>query len=179
MICDYCNCCPNCCGCYQLNPIDDQYIESVIQSLGFIRHPDRPGYWIEPFTQISVRHRNLRRWAQEASDLKKRIIDEIGHLIGKKSGFRNNPQLSYLGQCDNLLKNGFESHWERMMQQRIPISADKVKRECNLSQLLDPDEDLMDFIAGDPTSQFFESYWGQQRCIFIQTHGFEFIFVEP
>lgn len=68
----------------------DHDIISVVKSLGFIPHPDKPGHWVEPYYEITIRHRTLVRWAQESPDLRKRIIDEVGHKIGKKS-WRLNP----------------------------------------------------------------------------------------
>lgn len=57
----------------------------VIQSMGFIRHPTKLGYWVEPYREVTIRHRNLLRWARESTDLKKRIIDEVGRLLGKRA----------------------------------------------------------------------------------------------
>lgn len=64
--------------------VDEEMLVKVVSAFGFIRHPDKPGFWIEPYSQITVRHRTLRRWASE-SDLRQRILDEVGHLLGKKT----------------------------------------------------------------------------------------------
>jgi len=84
----------------------------------------------------------------------------------------------YLGQCDRLRLRGHEALWSEMIRQKVPVCMEHFEQQCDLSSILDEDESLSDFIAGDPTSEFYASFWGAQKCLFIQTHGFEFIFVE-
>lgn len=71
-----------------MHDIETHAIE-VIQSMGFIRHPTKLGFWVEPYREVLIRHRNLLRWARESEDLRKRIIDEIGRLLGKRAHERN------------------------------------------------------------------------------------------
>lgn len=92
--------------------------------------------------------------------------------------YNNNPlPLTYFGQCDYLRRAGYEYHWQQMMSHRVPITMEQFESEVDLSVLLEENESLLDFIAGDSTSQFFESVWGHRKCMFIQTHGFEFVFI--
>ena len=82
----------------------------------------------------------------------------------------------YLGQCDRLRMCGDEESWQTMMAQKQPISKEEFETRCDLSQLLEDDETLDDFIAGDPDAAFYKSVWGDKPAYFIQTAGFEFIF---
>lgn len=86
-------------------------------------------------------------------------------------------KLSYLGQCDKLrrIAQG-EQLWQQMLLLKAPVSIDTFKHLCQLEELLDEDETLEDFLADDPSSGLYASFWGEQRCLFIQTSGFEFIF---
>jgi hypothetical protein len=59
-------------------------IDEAMASFGFVRHPERPGHWIEPSTGIIVRHRNVVRWAKESPDLRRRIKEELGKFLRKK-----------------------------------------------------------------------------------------------
>lgn len=87
-------------------------------------------------------------------------------------------QFKYLGQCDSLRKiPGNETNWQLMIKHQLPISIETFEEVCDCSPILEPDETIYDFIAGDRTSGFFVSIWAARPCMFIQTHGFEFIFV--
>jgi len=94
----------------------------------------------------------------------------------KQFSFRKNPY-QFLGPCDRLRLAGNEDLWQKMMLLKIPISMSEFEVSCQLDLLLDEGETLMEFIAGDPESNFFISFWGDQPCMFLQTHGFEFIFI--
>lgn len=93
--------------------------------------------------------------------------------------YRRNPDKDYvfLGPCDRLRMAGNETKWQEMMHHKTPISAEEFGQACALKTLLEDDETLWDFVAGDPDSGFYTSIWGGQPCMFIQTHGFEFIFI--
>lgn len=67
------------------NPEEDPRIKEVMEAFGFMRHPGKPGYWVEPYSGRQIRHRNLLRWARESPDLKKRIADEVGRLLGRRN----------------------------------------------------------------------------------------------
>jgi len=95
-------------------------------------------------------------------------------------------KLIYLGQCDELRRQCFPSSmagtsrgedlWQRMMLLRQSISLEEFEDACDISDLLDEDETLEQFLADDPKSGAYLSYWGNQKCMFIQSSGFEFIF---
>lgn len=89
----------------------------------------------------------------------------------------------YLGQCDRLRRTPKgENNWQLMMEQKVPISITQFQADCDLEPLLDPDDPrdtLEEFICSDPDSGFYQSFWGSQPCMFLQTCGFEFIFVKP
>jgi hypothetical protein len=86
-------------------------------------------------------------------------------------------EYDYLGQCDYLRRKGFEEEWQEMMSRKRPISRSEFEALCNLDRLLDDGEGLDDFIASDPDSKFYRSLWGNRPCCFVQTAGFEFIFI--
>jgi len=73
----------------QLNPpqVDENELVRLMASFGFVRHPDKPGFWIEPYNRVIIRHRNLKRWAKESADLRQRLMDEIGQLLGRKTWY--------------------------------------------------------------------------------------------
>lgn len=88
------------------------------------------------------------------------------------------PRLQYLGQCDALRrKPGGEQNWKEMMRLREPATKAEFKRSVELHMILDPKETLEQFVADDPTAAFFRSVWGDKPCYFMQTAGFEFIWV--
>lgn len=68
-----------------IDPDNSPQIESIIRDLGFIRHPEKPGYWVEPHSNLTVRDRVFRQWAKKtanATEFQKRIKDEIGRFLG-------------------------------------------------------------------------------------------------
>jgi hypothetical protein len=90
----------------------------------------------------------------------------------------------YLGQCDTVRRRGpeEEANWQRMMQLAKPISVEVLLQQVDVTPILDDDETPEDFIRyskrADPDTAAFASYWGNRRCWFLQTAGFEFIFLE-
>ena len=85
-------------------------------------------------------------------------------------------KMKYLGQCDRLRKeSGGESAWQEMMQQKKPISLDELQGKVDVSQILDEDESIEEFIADDPEAQAYESVWEGRPAMFLQKAGFEFI----
>ena len=80
---------------------------------------------------------------------------------------------------------GGETLWQQMMQNRQPISEQEFLSAVDMSDMLDPDETPEQFLANsygsDPQeTAFYKSHWDHQGQIedvmFLQTHGFEFIF---
>ena len=88
-------------------------------------------------------------------------------------------EFSYLGQCDRVRCDDVgENRWQRMVTNHSKVSMDEFLSRCQTEALLDEDESIEDFIAADPDSYFAKSWWGDQECYYIMTHGFEFIFVK-
>jgi hypothetical protein len=88
----------------------------------------------------------------------------------------------YLGQCDKLRMCGNNEAWQNMMSQKQPISKEEFVATCDISPILEddePDQAIDDFTVGDPNPGFYKSVWGETPACFLQTHGFEFIFVKP
>lgn len=91
---------------------------------------------------------------------------------------------SYLGQCNIVRRRGAaeEAMWHAMIAAAQPISTAAFLRNVDLTPLLDDGETPQDFVRGakasDPDTGTYESIWGDRRCWFLQTAGFEFIFVE-
>lgn len=90
----------------------------------------------------------------------------------------------YAGQCDKLRRNNptNEAKWQAMMAQaqRVPFAT--FVQHVEMSPLLDDGETPESYIAAasltDPSTAAYRSSWGDRRCWFLQTAGFEFIFVE-
>ncbi|NIT79663.1 MAG: hypothetical protein GWN58_33435 [Anaerolineae bacterium] len=112
-----------------------------------------------------------------------RVLGPQGHVdlkFGPRQGaFLVDAKMKYLGQCDRLRKQGpkNEANWQEMMKQKKPISMSTFKSKADYKAILDEDETLKDFIAGDPDAGFFQSVWGNKKCVFLRTAGFEFIWV--
>ncbi len=112
-----------------------------------------------------------------------RVLGPQGHVdlkFGPRQGaFLIDAKMKYLGQCDRLRKQGpkNEANWQEMMKQKKPISMSTFKSKADYKAILDEDETLKDFIAGDPEAGFFQSVWGNKKCVFLRTAGFEFIWV--
>lgn len=89
----------------------------------------------------------------------------------------------YLGQC-NVLRRGSasrEQKWQAMMRCAEPVSFATFLANVDLSELLDDDETPREYLANavrsDPATGVYRSWWGEDPAWFLQTAGFEFIFV--
>lgn len=91
---------------------------------------------------------------------------------------------SYIGQCDQLRRGNAdnEAKWHAMMERRAEVTFPSFVRNVDMSPLLDEGDTPESYIAlaslSDPSTAAYRSWWGTQRCWFLQTAGFEFIFVE-
>lgn len=89
---------------------------------------------------------------------------------------------SYLGQCDKLRKNGgeYERNWHKMIKQKEQIK-NTILNNVDFSGILDEDETFIEWFDNahreDSSTALYKSVWGFTDCYFIQTCGFEFIFV--
>lgn len=68
-----------------------------------------------------------------------------------------------------------------MMKDKKEISFSKFIKSTNGDNFLDTDETMMSYISdskrADDTTQTYISHWGSDECMFLQSCGFEFIFV--
>lgn len=89
----------------------------------------------------------------------------------------------YIGQCDSLRRdcNVNEEHWQKMMKLKTPTSFKIFLASVDMSPLIDdqqtPEEYIADALKADPTTKAYKSVWNNNLAMFLQTHGFEFIFV--
>ncbi len=89
----------------------------------------------------------------------------------------------YIGQCDLLRRkcDSNEEYWHNMMKNRKKITLGSFINSVNMQQILDTDENPKDYITyslrKDPETSAYISNWGDKECMFLQTAGFEFIFV--
>jgi len=90
----------------------------------------------------------------------------------------------YVGQCDLVRRKGAdnETKWQAMMGCAEPVSFGELLDNIDISPLLDDGETEREWLANarqsDPTTGAFRSWWGPERCWFIQTAGYEFIFLD-
>ncbi|MEE9581100.1 MAG: hypothetical protein V3V74_07290 [Nitrosomonadaceae bacterium] len=88
---------------------------------------------------------------------------------------------SYLGQCDTLRKKGpeFERSWKKMIEKKEVFKG--ILTSCDFSGMLDDDETIEQWFENelrqDSSAKLYKSVWGFTDCYFIQTCGFEFIFI--
>lgn len=89
----------------------------------------------------------------------------------------------YIGQCDNLRKqcHDNEQMWHDMMANKVKISFEKFIKNVDMTPILDKGETPMSYIdysmKSDPDTAVYLSKWGEDEAMFLQTAGFEFIFV--
>lgn len=89
----------------------------------------------------------------------------------------------YIGQCDTLRRESTcnEEYWHDMMKNKVKISFDDFIKNVNFDKLLDNGESIKDYIDNaiktDADTAAYTSNWGDKDCIFLQTAGFEFIFI--
>ena len=85
----------------------------------------------------------------------------------------------YFMQCDRMrMKPNGEAIWREMMKKRRTVEQSTFERNVDPKDLLDEDETLSDFIAGDPEAVFYKSDVRGIKVWFIQMAGFEFIFTQ-
>lgn len=127
------------------------------------------GYWPNVFSISDHGNAHLIRWPTE----------EIENDDDEDEASSNPAKFAYLGQCDRLRETAEgDSKWQAMMAEKKPISMREFEEACDVAILLDEGETLKQFVKGDPDAGFYSSHWGSQRCMFVQTAGFEFIFVD-
>lgn len=98
----------------------------------------------------------------------------------EKTARKSNPvnkakRFVYIGQCDKLRRAGAEAAWQYMMSQSVPLSRKTFLAETDLAPLLDDGETPSQWLANAKT---FRSEWHGSPAVFVQSDGFEFIFVD-
>ena len=89
----------------------------------------------------------------------------------------------YLGQCDRLrmINSDNEEYWHQMMANKRKIPFKTFINSVDMSAILEDDETpeqyLKDSLRSDPETATYVSNWGGKPAMFLQTAGFEFIFV--
>ena len=112
----------------------------------------------------------------------KQMIEAV--LVGTDPVTLLEAKLHYLGQCDKLRMQSKENeqNWQSMMQHKRKISLSKFKSAVDTKVLLDPGESidsyLKDRLREDPSTAAYESTWGSNKAVFLQTAGFEFIWID-
>jgi len=108
------------------------------------------------------------------SESYKNRLQELANISGKKQ---------YIGQCDALRRkcDVNEEYWHAMMTNKKEISVDQFLQNVDMSKLIDigetPESYVDEAMRQDPGGGVFISRWGDEECMFLQTAGFEFIFV--
>lgn len=89
----------------------------------------------------------------------------------------------YIGQCDLLRRkcDSNEEYWHDMMKNKKRIFFSDFINKVDMQQMLDEDETpeqyIKDAVRSDFETAAYVSNWGNKECMFLQTAGFEFIFV--
>ena len=89
---------------------------------------------------------------------------------------------SYFGQCDKLRKKGasYERAWKTMIKEKQQVK-NTILNNVDFSGFLDEDETIIiwfeEALREDTSTALYKSTWGFTDCYFIQTCGFEFIFI--
>jgi len=91
--------------------------------------------------------------------------------------------IPYFSQCDRLrifYKEG-EALWQEMMDNRFPVVLGKAMGAVDATDLLDEDETLESLfhyhLDSDPEAQFYTSSIRGEEVYFLQSSGFEMIFM--
>lgn len=103
----------------------------------------------------------------------------IKKLLREGLGYKK----QYLGQCDLLRHQctNNEEFWQSMMQNKKQIPFKTFIQNVDMQKMLDDDVTPVDYIKDtlreDSETAAYVSNWGDKECMFLQTAGFEFIFV--
>lgn len=85
---------------------------------------------------------------------------------------------TYHNQCDRFRRTEQgESDWHEMMGNKSIVDNGYFLSVCDWSSFSD-DETLDQFTADDPDSACYSSKFRDTSCYFVQTAGFEFIFIK-
>lgn len=88
----------------------------------------------------------------------------------------------YYGIC-NVLRNSStrEIFFQEMLKEKKQVSIKNFKANVNLKPFIEEGESIDSYIQDrfkeDPNTKFYKSKWNTSTCYFIQTCGFEYIFI--
>ena len=93
--------------------------------------------------------------------------------------------MKFMGQCDTLRRMSKQNDmlWHDMMKKKRKITFDKFIDSVDYTNLLDDDGEeniydyLKDSLLTDRSTAVYKSYWGDEPVIFLQSAGFEFIYI--
>lgn len=108
---------------------------------------------------------------------------EVSHSMVKYPQINTKNKKEYIGQCDVLRRKCEENeeYWQMMMKNKKKINFKKFIDGVNMEKLLEDDETPIGFINDavreDSSTSTYVSNWGDKETYFLQTAGFEFIFV--
>lgn len=104
----------------------------------------------------------------------------IRHRRRKRAGLAGpaHEKFDFLGPCDRVRRRSAENEakWHRMMAAAKPVSRAEFLKRVDLTRALDEDETPEQF-TDHADVKFMRSVWGTKPAYFMQTHGFEYIFV--
>lgn len=88
---------------------------------------------------------------------------------------------SYLGQCDRVRQDcaGGEGNWQYMIENAVKVPLEELGAVVDVTEIMDEDETWNSYIEDNPDAIAYKSMWGDKPCYFLQTAGFEFIWVSP
>ena len=89
----------------------------------------------------------------------------------------------YIGQC-NILRHDStcnEEFWHEMIANKVEIPIEEFVNSVDGSKITDDDETLLEYIEHatlvDDKTKTYISNWGDNEAMFLQSSGFEFIFI--
>jgi len=90
-----------------------------------------------------------------------------------------NKPFRYIGQCDRLrLDNPLnESNWQIMVDNHTKVTLEEFMSQCNWEELIDEGETNLNTFMDNPEAYVAKSIWSDKECYYLQSRGFEFIFV--
>jgi len=130
------------------------------------------------------------QWEDDDGNQFNVIPPEKLYLVGKRGKIKtrmdqyqkwntNNKKFKYFGQCNEVrCDKTEENNWQNMIKKHKKVFKEEFEKNCDINVILDEDETLNEFITADPSSYFAKSFWGDKKCYYLMTHGFEFIFLE-
>lgn len=93
-----------------------------------------------------------------------------------------NKSYRFIGTCDRIrMTDTGEQNWRLMVIDKMPMTFEDFEAMADRS-VLDDGESMSQWIGdirkSDPEAEAYRSNWGNKECIFLQTAGFEYIFVK-